>query len=61
MVKTLSCAGMAALLAGAAISLGACDGGAASTAARDHTADASAETTDTHLRNFLKFVCKTVS
>jgi pyocin large subunit-like protein len=45
MVKTLSCAGMAALLAGAAISLGACDGGAASTAARDHTADASAETT----------------
>ena len=46
MVKTLSCAGIAVLLAGAAITLSACDGGAASTAARDHTAaTTSAETT----------------
>ena len=36
MGKTLNCAAMAALLAGAAIVLGGCDGGAA-TAARDHT------------------------
>lgn len=40
MVKTLSCAAIAALLAGAAITLSACDGGAASTAARDHSAGA---------------------
>jgi pyocin large subunit-like protein len=45
MTKLLSTAGLAALLAGAAIGLGACDGGAASTAARDHTASASADTT----------------
>jgi pyocin large subunit-like protein len=45
MFKTLSCAGLTALLAGAAITLGACDGGAASTAARDHTAAASTDTT----------------
>jgi pyocin large subunit-like protein len=45
MVKTLSCAGMAVLLAGAAITLSACDGGSASTAARDHTAAASGTTT----------------
>jgi pyocin large subunit-like protein len=43
MLKTLSCAGVAALLAGAALSLSACNGGSASTAARDHgaTQDAS--------------------
>jgi pyocin large subunit-like protein len=45
MGKTLNCAGIAALLAGAALALGGCDGGAASTAARDHTAGAAADTT----------------
>jgi pyocin large subunit-like protein len=45
MGKTLSYAAIAALLAGAAIALGGCDGGAASTAARDHTAGAAADTT----------------
>jgi pyocin large subunit-like protein len=45
MGKTLNYAGMAALLAGAAIVLGGCDGGSA-TAARDHTAGpAAADTT----------------
>ena len=45
MGKTLNCAGIAALLAGAALVLGGCDGGAA-TAARDHTAGpAAADTT----------------
>ncbi len=39
MGKTLSYAAIAALLAGAAITLGGCDGGSA-TAARDHTAGA---------------------
>jgi pyocin large subunit-like protein len=39
MGKTLSYAAVAALLAGAAITLGGCDGGSA-TAARDHTAAA---------------------
>jgi pyocin large subunit-like protein len=45
MGKTLNYAGMAALLAGAALVLGGCDGGSA-TAARDHTASpAAADTT----------------
>jgi pyocin large subunit-like protein len=46
MGKTLNYAGMAALLAGAALVLGGCDGGSA-TAARDHTAGpaAAADTT----------------
>ena len=41
MGKTLNCVGIAALLAGAALVLGGCDGGSA-TAARDHTAGAAA-------------------
>jgi pyocin large subunit-like protein len=44
-MKLYSGAGLAALLAGAAIGLAACDGGAASTAARDHSASTSADTT----------------
>lgn len=45
MHRTLLGAGVAALLAGAALGLSACDGGAASTAARDHSASTTAETT----------------
>ena len=43
MTKTWSCAGVAVLLAGAAMGLGACDGGAANTAAREHAAAGGAE------------------
>jgi len=45
MHRMLLGAGVAALLAGAVVGLSACDGGAASTAARDHSASTSAETT----------------
>lgn len=45
MHRMLLGAGVAALLAGAALGLSGCGGGAASTAARDHSAGASAETT----------------
>jgi pyocin large subunit-like protein len=45
MRRMLLGAGVAALLAGAAFGLSACDGGAASTAARDHSTGTAAETT----------------
>jgi pyocin large subunit-like protein len=45
MHRMLLGAGVAALLTGAVVGLSACDGGAASTAARDHSASTSAETT----------------